>query len=93
MMLSQLSIPSSSSEAACLFKRLWVHEVYRVFFDRLVDDKDREWLLEQVGGGAAGVCVCGGCGVQDAKDREWLLEQVGGGTAGVCVWGGVRGSG
>ena len=60
-MLSQLSIPSSSSEAACLFKRLWVHEVYRVFFDRLVDDKDREWLLEQVGGGGSrGVCVGGG---------------------------------
>ncbi|XP_050561707.1 dynein axonemal heavy chain 2 [Spodoptera frugiperda] len=31
------------------FLRLWIHECFRVFCDRLTEEKDREWFLNHVG--------------------------------------------
>lgn len=41
-------IRKSEMESKRLFLRLWVHETMRVFYDRLIDDKDRKWLIEAI---------------------------------------------
>ncbi|KAK0178126.1 hypothetical protein PV328_002104, partial [Microctonus aethiopoides] len=42
-----LSVPESMPTLSCM-KRLWVHEILRVFGDRLIDTHDINWLIQQL---------------------------------------------
>ena len=43
MMSAPIAIPDVKD-----YTKLWTHEVYRVFYDRLIDESDRGWLFNQV---------------------------------------------
>jgi dynein heavy chain len=60
--------------------RLWFHEILRVFYDRLTDDKDRQWLIDLLGD-----ILKNNFGMQSNKVFEHLLTPEDGGVVKIEV--------
>lgn len=41
-------LKKDSAESKRTFPKIWVHEVMRVFYDRLIEEKDKDWLYEKL---------------------------------------------
>lgn len=42
-----MSVPEGTEDIDTM-RRLWSHEILRVFGDRLIDDEDRQWLFDSI---------------------------------------------
>lgn len=65
------TVPSPDS-----FRRLWVHEVLRVFYDRLVDNDDQKWLFN---------CIAQVCSETMETDFHKLFSDLGSDEDGIVT--------